>query len=341
MGQHGNITPMIHYNPVEFFGTVHTKSTGSSLKRFRELALKVGDIIEVRYVNDVMPYVKRVECQHNRDNPNPLVQIIDKCPICGTPLVESESGKELLCTNMECPGRSKQRMVNMLQKMNIKGFADAAITALNITHLYEIENMTEEWLIKTLGQADGKSFYSIIQSILNDTWYDYIVLGSLGFTSVAHKKWQNILQDLTLQDIYSMYLSSRSEEEFYNKLSAVKGVGTSTALVVAKEFAFFLKDIEFILNKMHLVHKEKLADDAIVIRFSGIRKPQLCELLNTIGFDISDGSVTKKTNILIVPYDGYTSGNVTKAMQYGVKIIPFDEFLRNSKELIGVEIEEF
>jgi hypothetical protein len=44
VGQHGQITPMIHYNPVEFNGTIHTKSSGSSLKRFNDLALKVGDL---------------------------------------------------------------------------------------------------------------------------------------------------------------------------------------------------------------------------------------------------------------------------------------------------------
>ena len=63
VGQHGNITPMIHYDPVEFMGTIHTKSTGSSLNRFNNLGLKYGDIINVTYVNDVMPYVSTIDCE--------------------------------------------------------------------------------------------------------------------------------------------------------------------------------------------------------------------------------------------------------------------------------------
>ena len=117
VAQHGQVTPMIHYDPVEFIGTIHTKSTGSSLKRFNELDLKYGDYINVTYVNDVMPYVSRVECQHNRDNPEPVCQIITQCPICGSNLVVSDSGKSLLCPNINCQGRGLQRMVNMFAKI--------------------------------------------------------------------------------------------------------------------------------------------------------------------------------------------------------------------------------
>ena len=47
VGQTGNICPMIHYAPIEFFGTFHNKTSGASLNRFNELALRPGDIIEV------------------------------------------------------------------------------------------------------------------------------------------------------------------------------------------------------------------------------------------------------------------------------------------------------
>ena len=38
---------MIHYNPVEFYGTIHTKSSGHSYERFNNLGLRLGDIITV------------------------------------------------------------------------------------------------------------------------------------------------------------------------------------------------------------------------------------------------------------------------------------------------------
>ena len=341
VGQNGNITPMIHYNPVEFNGTIHTKSSGSSLKRFNELALKVGDFISVTYRNDVMPYVSRIECQHNRDNPNPIVQIIDKCPICGSQLLVSDSGSVLYCPNTECPGRSRQRMVNTLQKMNIKGFAESAINALNLTHLYEIENMSEQWLIDTLGQADGKSFYSIIQSILTDQWLDYIIVGALGFPGVAHKKWQAILQQVPLNIINDMYLSSQTEEEFRMKLEAsVPKIGEQTAVVIAHEFSFFAKDIDFILRRVHLMTSTLVTEGTLVVRMSGFRNSTLCELLSTFGIDISDGSVTKRTNILVIPYQGFDSKKVHDAIKYGIQVMSLEEFKEFCKTL-GIEFGEF
>lgn len=342
VGQHGQITPMIHYNPVEFNGTIHTKSSGSSLKRFNDLALKVGDFISVEYRNDVMPYVSRLECSHNRENPNPIVPIIDRCPVCGSQLVVSESGKELLCINTECPGRAKQRMINMFQKLNIKGFADASISALNVKHLYELENMTEAQLISTLGQADGRAFYATIQSILNDEWQDYVVMASLGFTSMAYAKWKSVLEQISLQELYEMFMTSNCEEEFYSRLiESVNKLGEITARTIAKEFPFFKLDIEFILRRMHLRRVSIGNDNQIIIRLSGFRDQQLCQLLSTIGIDCSDSAVTKKTSLLIIPFEGFMSTKVQKAMQYGIPIVSKDEFYLRSKELIGLELMKF
>ena len=51
--------------------------------------------------------------------------------------------------------------------------------------------------------------------------------------------------------------------------------------------------------------------------------------------DVSDGSVTKDTNYLIVPYEGYTSTKVDKANNYGVKVISIDEFAKNMGKYIN------
>ena len=79
VGQNGVITPMIHYAPVEFNGTIHNKSSGSSYARFRELALHYGDIIKVTYTNDVICYVESIDCEDNRRNAevNSLCELLE------------------------------------------------------------------------------------------------------------------------------------------------------------------------------------------------------------------------------------------------------------------------
>ena len=333
VGQHGAITPMIHYDPVEFIGTIHTKSSGSSFERFKNLGLKYGDYIQVTYRHDVMPYVSKVDCEYNRNNPNPVIEFIDTCPICGSKLMISDSEKMMNCYNMECPGRSIQRMSNMFAKLNIKGFADATFSALGKDHFYQLFDLDQEWLIEKLGNADGIKFKQTMNMLKSEPIYDYIVMGALGFTSMAHKKWKVVLQQITINDLYNLYTGSRSESEFIYKMNQIlKGVGEVTIYTIAKEFPFFEQDIVAIMNYMRnslICSFGKSSDGKLQIRFTGCRNKQLSELLCNAGYDADDSSSAgKKTNILLVPYEGFTSSKVNKVSP-DCKIIPIGEFINN------------
>ena len=75
------------------------------------------------------------------------------------------------------------------------------------------------------------------------------------------------------------------------------------------------------------------------IRFTGFRNLQLAEQLNTAGYDAGDGSVTKKTDILLIPYEGFSSTKVSKAMSNpNTKIIPVQEFIENSEMYVGMDL---
>lgn len=337
VGQHGQITPMIHYDPVEFIGTIHTKSTGSSLERFRNLGLRYGDVINVTYVNDVMPYVSKCECEHNRNNTAPLIEFPHSCPICASTLVESDSGKTAICPNPECPGRSVQRMTNMLQKLNLKGFAEASIKALGCTHLYELYDLFPEEFVEKLGEADGNSMVDALLNLANGQIYDYIIIGALGFTSIARKKWKSILDKITIKDLYDLYSSSRSDSEFQSKIyQVIPNIGEITCRTIVNEFSFFEKDILFIINNFHYLNSFGSVDEnALQIRFTGIRNKQLSELLCNAGYDADDSSsVTKKTDILLVPYNGFNSSKVNKVSE-NCKIVPIDQFLKSPKDFIN------
>ena len=76
------------------------------------------------------------------------------------------------------------------------------------------------------------------------------------------------------------------------------------------------------------------------IRFTGFRNLQLAEQLNTAGYDAGDSSVTKKTDILLIPYEGFTSSKVNKAKNNpNTKIIPVQDFIENSKKYIGIDLD--
>ena len=333
IGQHGNITPMIHYDPVEFLGTIHTKSTGSSLKRFNELELKYGDFINVTYVNDVIPYVSKLECEHNRQNKYPVIQFIDHCPICNTKLVISDSGNTIICPNIDCTGRSIRRMQNTFDKLNIKGFGEATFKILHeYNHLYKLYNNSKDYYIDKLGKVDGENFYSCLLNLKSNPINDYIIIGAIGFTNIAAKKWKKIFEHISLDDLVK---NIKPSNEFYNYLiSIIPEIGTITAKTIATEIEFFKEDLKFIKDNFNIIDSKYNKSSKGEIKFSGIRNLQLMEQLITNGYDADEGPVTKKTDILIIPYEGYTSNKVLKAQKQNTKIIEINEFINNINNYI-------
>lgn len=339
IGQHGQVTPMIHYDPVEFIGTIHTKSTGSSLKRFNELNLKYGDYINVTYVNDVMPYVTKLDCEHNRNNPNPKLEFTKVCPICGTLLTTSSSGDTAICPNRNCIGRNKKRMVNMFTKLNIKGFAEASFESLsNINSFHNLYDYNKEYYIDKLGEADGASFYNNLMNIKSDKIKDYMFMGSLGFTGIAHKKWKSIFEKVSIKELYHLWEISDSQETFNQYLSQYLPDGITKDIIV-EEFPIYAEDINFAIQNNLLINSKDSGASKKQIRFSGVRNLQLMELLNTRGYDADEGSVTKKTDILLIPYEGFSSNKVNKALsQDNTIVVPINEFMDHIEKYLGEKL---
>lgn len=330
VGQNGTITPMIHYDPVEFIGTIHTKSSGHSFERFRQLGLRYGDLIESTYRNDVMPYITKPDCEHNRKNAevNKLIEPPTNCPVCGTDLLVSDSGKTLYCPNRECFGRVVGRTVNMLAKMNLKGFSDKSIMSIGKYTLYELIDLDMEYLEPRLGTADAQAFVGTMNRLKTEPIYDYTIVGALGFTGVAAEKWKKILSINTLMDIYKIYTEEGKEVLSYR----LSYTGPITANTIVSEFEYFIDDIKLILS-MPNVMVSKGSVKGKQIRFSGCRNEQLEQQLCNQGYDASGKSgVTKNTDILIVPYVGFESSK-TRKMGNGI-VVAMDDFINNMESYL-------
>lgn len=58
-----------------------------------------------------------------------------------------------------------------------------------------------------------------------------------------------------------------------------------------------------------------------------------------MGYDIDDSGITKKTDILIVPYAGFKSGKVQKAQQQNTLIVPIQDFVSETLKYLGEHFE--
>ena len=328
VGQTGQITPMIHYAPVEFNGTIHPKSTGSSYKRFMDLGLHYGDIIKVTYTNDVMPYVNSVDCEENRINAtkNPLAEFTDVCPVCGSKVEISPTGNQAFCPNLDCKGRKVARMVSMLWRLNLKGFAESTISQLNVYTMRELFTYDEQSMCNLIGPGNASNFITAVRSLMVNPIEDYRIIGSLGFTGLAAKSWKVIFSKFSLSEFVE--LKEGKEDELLSILDSMSGIGPAAIATIMKEYPYFKDDIHFILDNFNVVDS-KFIKYGKQIRFSGCRDGYLEDRLKALGHD-ADGSagVTKKTDILLIPYDGYSSTKTTKAPE-SCMIITLGEFSQN------------
>ena len=331
IGQNGEITPMIHYNPVEFFGTIHTKSSGHSYGNFKLLGLKPGDILQVEYRNDVMPYVTKQECVDNDNNINIPIEFPKLCPCCGTELEFTESSAR--CPNFYCSERSIKRMANMMDKLNIKGFAEEIMRELDVYSFHKLMNLNLED-ISHIGDLTSKSLIEQLEKLKNSNILDWRLIGALGFTDLAANTWKLIFSEFTLQEFDSMIMSSFAfpkDKEFSERLLAIKGIGKATIQTIISEYGYFYQDILYIME--HVKYQDSKYCKLIKVRFTGIRDQEFTNFLNSNGYDAGEGSVTKYTDILVVPHEGYNQGSkYKKALQYGIMIKSIDQF----KQELGV-----
>ena len=322
IGQDGTITPMIHYTPVEFYGTIHSKSSGHSYNRFNELNLAIGDIIQVEYTNDVMPYVYKPEVQSNFANPNQPIPFPTNCPCCGTRIVISDSGKSAICPNLQCPERIVSKMANMMKKLNLKDFGEETFRTLRTSSFHQFMNYTFED-VKCLGPNTAQILLDRINEIRTTPIYDYKIMGAIGFTGLATETWRKILNVIPLTSIINL-----SDEDLYMQIVSIKGIGNRAATTIIQERHVMKEDLDTVMS-LNVVPSYGLTQGAI-IRYTGCRPDQeLTNYLTSKGYDARpDAGVTKNTTVLVVPYIGFSSSKVNKVGET-TKIVDMAAFKAN------------
>ena len=251
----------------------------------------------------------------------------ERCKYCAGELVDGK------CTNPNCGGRSLARMVNMCAKLNMNGFGEATINQLDVLHLkdlMEIFNSNEPGYIlsqKGFGPGEISNMTEEIDKIMMNPLMDSTLLGCLGFDNISTKTWALILTHNTIEDIDNLIML-HDPKVFTLKMSDIKGIGPSTIETILNEWEYFRDDILYMLKNAHIIHYQPISGKKV--RATGFRDKDLFEYLRVLGFDADDnGSLTKDTDILLVPYDGFTSTKTQKAQQYNTMIVPVNEFRDN------------
>jgi len=311
VGQDGRITPIGYFAPVEFFGTVHDKTTVHSYKRFMELGLREGSIVNIKYNNDVICYLTKPDVSYNArvDREQSPIPFPEYCPSCGQEITFSESGDSAWCTNPYCEEKVLARVSGMLKKLGVKDFGRAQATKLQITNLTSFLNTKEDHAIDVLGEVNGRKLMSRIHALKTKSIYDYQIVGAIGFNGVSQSRWQKILQHIRLDRVVRA-----NSKDLFDMIYNIPGMGRTIAESIVYERSTVMKeDMETILSMPNVVQTYGQNQTLPEVRFSGVRDKQLEQEFNSHGFSADgDKSVTKNTMFLIVPYDGFKSSKVDK-----------------------------
>ena len=339
VGYSGVIIPMAHFEPVDFMGAIHDKTTIHSYARFKNLKLCKGDKVNLSLNNDVIVYLTKAEDNDTReDREQYLEKFPTHCPSCGTKLEYSLSGDTAYCPNFYCRERSLNRIAGMLQKLGVKDFGLETVRALDIKNVIELFNVDTKRAQQVLGTNNGIKFKKTIEALKDVELPDYRVLASLGFPGIGNVTWLKLLQGAPIDVLLNGTIDDIAK--CYHKVKV--GIGPKTIQCIITEREHFREEIEFLYKNLKILNTPVgIVRKHKIVAFSGVRDQQLEKLFEEKGFKISDSFVNGCT-VLVVPSIGFMSSKVKKAFELVSKRMtmlfnkPFKADYTNLEECIDI-----
>lgn len=324
-GTFGRITPVVHFKPIDFNGTEHTKQSIHNYKRFTELNLGVGSEILVSYNSDCLSYVTKLETPNN-DFIEPI-EFIDCCPLCGSDLYLNENETFVTCSNPNCEGKVLGKLKNYFVKMDIKGIKESTLKKLidgglvnTIDDLYTMD-------YKKIAKIDGLGEIiaeNLKKALINKKYYDYEILGSLGFEMISTETTKILCKEYSIKEILDFY----DNETLFSKLIKVEGFSEILASYFIEGINENYNLIEYLMNRGYKCLKEEIAknksSDSLTIVFTGVRDKALQLKLEMQGHRVTS-SVSNKTDIVVCADVSSLSVKAKTARELGKEIISIDE----------------
>lgn len=157
LARDGKFTFILSYEPVRINGKKYMNAKTATSRMVLLKGIGIGSVITVRLAGDISPMVEDFV---NDDSVEPYT-LPTKCPFCDTKtLLRKGKTPVLSCTNPMCPEVVKQKMLNFLKTLQIKGVAEAKLNKLDEITLEEVDNnyFPEGFLHDKLLHTDTRSF---------------------------------------------------------------------------------------------------------------------------------------------------------------------------------------
>ena len=334
VGRTGKITPNAVLSPVRVAGSLVQRATLHNEDFVMEKGLMIGDIVMLRKAGDVIPEVVRVLADRRNGTETPFF-MIEKCPVCGTPLTKIDAMH--FCLNPECDARSIEGLIHFASKdaMDIDGLGEKVTEIFfnetfirSIPDIYRLGSRRQE-IIEVEGFSD-KSVDSLLEAVERSKGNSLErLLFGLGIKEVGEKMAKTLAKHFDSLDA----LVQATPEQ----LTSIGDVGP----VVSQSI------LQYFHSEKHLSMMQELKDLGVNMVYMGPKvvdnqsyffgkivvltgtlthygRKEATDLLESLGAKVT-GSVSKATHIVI--YGAEAGSKLTKAQTLGVQTMDEDEFL--------------
>jgi DNA ligase (NAD+) len=344
IGKFGELTPVATFDPpVELAGTTVTHASMHNASWVAEKDVRIGDTVVVEKKGEIIPQVVDVIAA-DRKGTEKVVTWPDKCPECGGPVVKEESATSynFICNNPgQCPGQLWKRLEGYAKKtrMEIDGLGrEVAIQLVEsglVKSIPDLYRLTKEQLLGLDGFKDKKA-QKLLDGIAASKGRGLArLLPALSIFMVGEEMSEVLANEFGSMDA----LAAAKPEE----IAKVKGFGPERARYVREylDSAIGQRTVGELKALGVKVTQDKKAAPTGGLPLAGKTVVVTGTLANydrvTIEQAIKDaggkptGSVSKKTDFLLLGELPKASSKLDDARTLGVKIIDEDEF----RKMIG------
>jgi len=233
VGRTGVLTPVAVLEPVVLAGTTVARATLHNRDEIARKDIRVGDTVQVEKAGEVIPAVVGVNLARRPPDAAPFV-FPDKCPVCGTRIVQIEGEVALRCPNLQCPAQVRRRAQHFASKggVDIEGLGEAMVDTLvekgwvrGVADLYRLKRDD----LLTLGKSVEKSTDNLLAAIAASKRAElWRFINGLGITHVG----ATAAKDLARRFGSLEALTEASRDD----LMSIEGIGETVADAIIAHF---------------------------------------------------------------------------------------------------------
>lgn len=305
ISKQGYLKPTLHINPVKLDGVTVSNVTGNNARFVKDMGLGVGAEVIVKRSGMVIPIIADVV--KTVDFQMPDVENIDW----------NENGVELI-TLSETDEQKLKKNIAFFEILEADNVSEGVITQLwdaGYTTIKDILSLTKEDLekIDRFGKRKATIVYNSIQNSIKDVELSKLQHATGMFKGLGSKK-------LALLEHFT-------EKPTIDQVSSIEGfaeISAKSYIESYDNFFNFIKDLPITIAQKKEVVLESNDLDGKVFVFTGVRRKDLNEVIESRGGKIGS-SVSKNTTHLIMKSVGSGSSKEQKAIELGVEIMTVEQ----------------